>query len=84
MPAAPLSHGSKSFSASNAGIRSCTSATNLFGSVMIIVQDLSASPLARSRQSSQSPAIVSAGEPSQMRKAKKGPDRLSAVRAKEG
>jgi hypothetical protein len=37
MPARPFSHGSKSFSASRTGMRSCTSATNLFGSAMILV-----------------------------------------------
>ena len=47
-PALPLSQGSKSFPASKTGMRSRTSATNSFGSVMIIVQDLSVSPLARS------------------------------------
>jgi hypothetical protein len=47
-------------------MRSCTSATNLFGSVIIIAQDLSVSPLSLSRQSSHKPAIVSAGEPSRV------------------
>jgi hypothetical protein len=56
--------GSKSFSASKTGIRACTSATNLFGSQIIIVHDLSVSPLTLSCHSSQRPAIVSAGEPS--------------------
>jgi hypothetical protein len=51
-------------SARRTGMRSCTSATNVFGSVIIIVQDLSVSPLSLSRHSSHRPAIVSAGEPS--------------------
>ena len=64
-PAFPFSHGSKSLSVSNTGMRSCTSATNLFGSVIIMVlQDLTVSPFVRSRHSSHRPAIVRAGEQS--------------------
>jgi hypothetical protein len=62
-PARPSSHGSRSSCLRSTGIRSCTSATNLFGSVMIMVQDFSVSPLVLSRHSSHRPAIVSADEP---------------------
>ena len=55
-PAAPLSQGSKSFSASSTGIRSCTSATKALGSVMIIVHDFSVSlPLVVARHRDQTP-----------------------------
>ncbi len=43
-------------------MRSCTSATKVFGSVMIIVQDFNVSPLDLSLHSSHSPAKVNAGE----------------------
>ncbi len=65
-PALPSSHRSKSLTASRTGMRSCTSATTLLGPVISIVQDLSAKPVARSRHSSHSPAIVRAGEPSRV------------------
>jgi hypothetical protein len=63
-PATPLSQGSKSFSASSTGIRSCTSPTKAFGSVNIMAHDLSSSPVSRFFHWSQMPAIVSAGDPS--------------------
>ena len=63
-PASPLSHGSNCSCVRNAGIRSWIFAANSFGSVMIIVQELSRSPVLRSFNSSQSPAAVRSGEPS--------------------
>src|SRR5437588_5088492 len=63
-PTSPLSHGSKSFSVRRTGIRSCTSATNSLGFVIIMVQDFNVSPFALSCHSSHSPAIVSADDPS--------------------
>ena len=41
-------------------MRSCTSATNGFGSVIIIVHDFNVSPLALSFHSSHNPANVNA------------------------
>jgi thioredoxin reductase (NADPH) len=46
------------------GMRSCTSATNSFGSLMIIAHDFRRSPVSRFFHSSQRPAIVSTGDPS--------------------
>ena len=64
MPASPFSQGSNCFSAKRTGIRSWTSATKPLGSVIIMVQDFSRSPVSRFFHSSHSPAIVSAGDPS--------------------
>jgi hypothetical protein len=64
MPAVPLSHGSKSFSVSNAGIRSCSSATKSLGAQITIVQDFSGMPVSGFFHSSHKPTTVSAGEPS--------------------
>ena len=61
---ADIEPGSKVLGPKMTGIRSCTSATNTFGPVMIIVQDFNVSPLALSLHSSHSPANVSASEPS--------------------
>ena len=64
MPASPFSRGSNCFSVKRTGIRSWTSATKPLGSVIIMVQDFSRSPVSRFFHSSHSPAIVSAGDPS--------------------
>jgi hypothetical protein len=56
----------------NTGIRSWISAANPFGSVMIIVQDFSRSPVARSFHSSQSPATIRSGDASRADKALSG------------
>src|SRR3974390_1496911 len=45
-------------------MRSCSSATNSFGSVMIIAHDFRRSPVSRFFHSSQRPAIVSSADPS--------------------
>ena len=62
--ASPVSQGSKSFSASRTGIRSCTSATSSFGSAIIMAQEVSGSPVSRFFHLSQMPAAVSAEDPS--------------------
>ena len=48
----------------NTGMRSCISTAKSFGSVMIIVHDLSRSPVCRSFHSSQRPAAARSGKPS--------------------
>jgi hypothetical protein len=63
-PASPLSQGANCPWDKNAGIRSWTSAAKSFGSVIIMVKDFSCSPVSRFFHSSQSPAAVSAGDPS--------------------
>ncbi len=58
-----LSQDAKSLDSRTTGMRSCTSATKSFGSVISIVQDFSTSPVALSFHSSHSPAKV-IGSPS--------------------
>ena len=58
------SHGAKCSSIKNTGMRSRISAAKSSGSVTIIVQDFSRSPVSRFFHSSQSPAAISSGEPS--------------------
>src|SRR5947207_64910 len=60
----PLSQYSNCSGFKMTGIRSWTSATNSFGSQIIIAHDFSRSPVSRFFHSSHSPAIVRTGGPS--------------------
>src|SRR4029078_8094581 len=55
---ASLSQDAKSLDSRTTGMRSCTSATKSFGSVMSIVHDFTTSPVALSFHSPHSPAKV--------------------------
>jgi hypothetical protein len=61
----PLSQWSNWSGCRRTGIRSCASATNSFGSVIIIAHDLMRSPVSRFFHSSHRPATVRTAEPSQ-------------------